>query len=87
MSQQNHVVIIVGAGPTGMTVARGLLNKQIAVIMIEENPEGVGGGARDSIFWNKDKLKLGIMRKFPDTLAHPRYRYYGGIRVGEGGVS
>ena len=82
---QNHVVIIIGAGPTGMTVARLLLEHNVAVIMIDENTEGAGGGVRDSIFWDKDKLKLGIMKKFTDTFSHPRFRYYGGVRVGQGG--
>ena len=81
---QNQVVMVVGAGPTGMTVARGLLEHHVGVILIDENAEGVGGGVRDSIFWDKDKLKLGIMKKFPETFSHSRLRYYGGVRVGQG---
>jgi len=84
-SGQKQVVMVIGAGPTGMTVARGLLDRHISVILLDDNAEGVGGGVRDSIFWDKDKLKLGIMKKYPEVLQNPRFRYFGNVQVGKGG--
>jgi cation diffusion facilitator CzcD-associated flavoprotein CzcO len=81
---QHDSVIIVGAGPTGMTLAAGLLEAGIGVVMIDASNEGVGGGARDYIYWNKDKLKLGIMKKFTDTLASDAFKYFGNVKVGQG---
>ena len=82
-SRQKQVALVIGAGPTGMTLSKVLLDKHISVIMVDENTEGVGGGVRDSIYWNKDKLKLGIMKKYPEVLRHPRFRYFGGVQVGQ----
>ena len=81
---QKDAVIIVGAGPTGMTIAGGLIAAGIGVVMIDASDEGVGGGARDYIYWNKDKLKLGIMKKFKDTIANEAFKYFGNVKVGQG---
>ncbi len=78
-----HLVIVVGAGPAGIYASRKLLEAGHTVLLLNRDIKP-GGLAEYGIFLNKYKMKDGLRKQFKKILAHPKLHYFGHVGVGEG---
>ncbi|MBA2487509.1 MAG: FAD-dependent oxidoreductase [Nitrospira sp.] len=78
-----HVVIVVGAGPAGMALAKKMADAGHEVIILNRDIK-FGGLAEYGIFPSKLKLRGGLKKQYWDMLEQPNVRYFGNVSVGEG---
>lgn len=79
--QRAHVVVIVGAGPAGMSVAN-LLSKAGHEVVILNRDIKFGGLAEYGIFPSKLKLRRGLRKTYWEILDRPNVHYFGNVSVG-----
>ncbi|MEE9475515.1 MAG: FAD-dependent oxidoreductase, partial [Roseateles sp.] len=53
---QRHPVVIVGAGPVGLTLALDLARREVPVVVIDDN-DHIGSGSR-AVCWAKKTLEV-----------------------------
>ncbi len=80
---EKHVIIVVGAGPAGMSVANMMAKAGHEVLILNRDIK-FGGLAEYGIFPSKLKLRGGLRKQYWDMLSQPNVRYLGNISVGEG---
>lgn len=79
----DHVIIVVGAGPAGMSVAN-ILSKDGHEVIILNRDIKFGGLAEYGIFPSKLKLRGGLKKTYWDILERPNVHYFGNVSVGKG---
>ena len=78
-----HVVIVVGAGPAGMALAKKLTDAGHEVIILNRDIK-FGGLAEYGIFPSKLKLRGGLKKQYWEMLEQPNVHYFGNVLVGAG---
>src|SRR5438445_12207312 len=78
-----HLIIVVGAGPAGLSVAN-VMSKQGHEVVVLNRDIKVGGLAEYGIFPNKHKLRGGLRKGYWEILGRPNVRYFGNVTIGEG---
>lgn len=78
-----HVVIVVGAGPAGMALAKKMADSGHDVIILNRDIK-FGGLAEYGIFPSKLKLRGGLRKQYWDMLEQPNVRYLGNVSIGQG---
>jgi ferredoxin--NADP+ reductase len=78
-----HVVIVVGAGPAGMALAKKIADAGHDVIILNRDIK-FGGLAEYGIFPSKLKLRGGLKKQYWEMLEQPNVRYFGNVSVGQG---
>ena len=78
-----HVVIVVGAGPAGMALAKKMADAGHEVIILNRDIK-FGGLAEYGIFPSKLKLRGGLKKQYWDMLEQPNVHYFGNVSVGQG---
>ena len=78
-----HLIIVVGAGPAGLSVAN-VMSKQGHEVVVLNRDIKVGGLAEYGIFPNKHKLRGGLRKGYWEILTRPNVRYFGNVTVGNG---
>ncbi|MBV6469413.1 MAG: NADPH-ferredoxin reductase FprA [Nitrospirae bacterium] len=78
-----HVVIVVGAGPAGMALAKNMADAGHEVIILNRDIK-FGGLAEYGIFPSKLKLRGGLKKQYWEMLEQPNVRYLGNVSVGQG---
>jgi NADPH-dependent glutamate synthase beta subunit-like oxidoreductase len=81
--KDTHVVIIVGAGPAGMSVANKMAEAGHEVVILNRDIK-FGGLAEYGIFPSKLKLRGGLKKTYWGILDQPNVHYFGNISVGKG---
>ena len=79
--QSAHLVIVIGAGPAGMSVAN-LLSKAGHEVVILNRDIKFGGLAEYGIFPSKLKLRGGLRKTYWEILERPNVHYFGNVSVG-----
>ncbi len=82
-AQQQHVVIVAGAGPAGMAVAAALGKAGHEVIILNRDIK-FGGLAEYGIFPSKLKLRGGLRKQYWELLGQPHVHYFGNVSIGKG---
>ncbi|HKY06787.1 MAG TPA: FAD-dependent oxidoreductase, partial [Candidatus Binatia bacterium] len=80
MSEQ-HLVVVVGAGPAGIYGTRKLTEAGHRVVLLNRDIKP-GGLAEYGIFVDKEKMKTGLRKQFKRILADPKVFYLGHVTVG-----
>lgn len=80
-SGATHLIIVVGAGPAGMSVANVLSKAGHEVIVLNRDIK-FGGLAEYGIFPSKLKLRGGLKKTYWDILERPNVHYFGNVSVG-----
>jgi ferredoxin--NADP+ reductase len=80
--QTGHIIIVVGAGPAGMSVAN-LMSKAGHDVIILNRDIKFGGLAEYGIFPSKLKLRGGLRKTYWEILERPNVRYLGNVSVGQ----
>src|SRR5919106_1287344 len=80
-ADRKHLIIVVGAGPAGMSVAN-LLSKAGHEVVILNRDIKFGGLAEYGIFPSKLKLRGGLRKTYWEILERPNVHYFGNISVG-----
>ncbi len=62
-ARDSHSVVVVGAGPAGLTAAAELVENGLAVTVLEKDPEYVGGIAR-TVRYKNYRFDIGGHRFF-----------------------
>ncbi len=83
VKQVAHVVIVVGAGPAGMSVANVMAKAGHEVIILNRDIK-FGGLAEYGIFPSKLKLRGGLKKTYWEILKLPNVHYFGNVSVGKG---
>ena len=78
-----HVIVVVGAGPAGMSVANMMAKAGHEVVILNRDIK-FGGLAEYGIFPSKLKLRGGLRKQYWDMLSQPTVRYFGNVSVGRG---
>jgi len=78
---EQHVVIVVGAGPAGMSVANMMAKAGHEVVVLNRDIK-FGGLAEYGIFPSKLKLRGGLRKQYWDMLSQPNVHYFGNVSVG-----
>lgn len=81
--RSGHVVIVVGAGPAGMALAKKLADAGHEVVILNRDIK-FGGLAEYGIFPSKLKLRGGLKKQYWEMLEQPNVQYLGNVCVGEG---
>jgi len=81
-TENQHVVVVVGAGPAGLFAARQLAADGARVVILNRDIKP-GGLAEYGIYPSKLKMKSGLRRQFRQILENPNIEYYGNIQVGK----
>lgn len=76
-----HLVIVVGAGPAGMSVIDNLSKAGHYVIVLNRDIK-FGGLAEYGIFPSKHKMKEGLRKRYREILARRNVEYYGNVPIG-----
>ncbi len=76
-----HVIIVVGAGPAGMSVTNMLSKGGHEVIVLNRDIK-FGGLAEYGIFPSKLKLRGGLKKTYWEILERPNVHYFGNVSVG-----
>jgi ferredoxin--NADP+ reductase len=80
---EKHLVVVVGAGPAGMSVAN-IMSKRGHDVVILNRDVKFGGLAEYGIFPNKHKLRGGLRKGYWEILSRPNVHYFGNVTIGEG---
>src|SRR4026209_1557978 len=84
MSRQgSHLVIVVGAGPAGMSVAN-IMSKAGHEVVILNRDIKFGGLAEYGIFPSKLKLRGGLRKQYWEIVGQPHVHYFGNVSIGKG---
>ena len=78
-----HLIVVVGAGPAGLSVANVMSKQGHEVVMLNRDIK-FGGLAEYGIFPNKHKLRGGLRKGYWEVLTRPNVRYFGNVTVGNG---
>ncbi|HJR77212.1 MAG TPA: FAD-dependent oxidoreductase [Nitrospiraceae bacterium] len=78
---EKRVIIVVGAGPAGMSVANMMAKAGHEVIILNRDIK-FGGLAEYGIFPSKLKLRGGLRKQYWDMLSQPNVHYFGNVSVG-----
>lgn len=78
-----HVIVVVGAGPAGLSVANALSKAGHEVIVLNRDIK-FGGLAEYGIFPSKLKLRGGLKKQYWEMLSQPHVHYFGNVSVGNG---
>ncbi len=78
-----HVIIVVGAGPAGLSVAN-LMSKQGHEVVVLNRDIKFGGLAEYGIYPGKHKLRGGLRKGYWEVLTRPNIHYFGNVMVGSG---
>src|ERR1043165_10179380 len=79
----SHVILLVGAGPSGMAVASTLAKAGHEIIILNRDIK-FGGLAEYGIFPSKLKLRGGLRKQYWDLLEQPHVHYFGNVSIGKG---
>jgi len=82
-SDRRHLIIVVGAGPAGMSVAN-LASKAGHEVVILNRDIKFGGLAEYGIFPSKLKLRGGLRKTYWDIIERPNVHYFGNVSIGKG---
>lgn len=82
-SHGSQVVIVVGAGPAGLSVAN-LMSKAGHEVVVINRDIKFGGLAEYGIFPSKLKLRGGLKKTYWEILGRPNVHYLGNVTVGNG---
>jgi ferredoxin--NADP+ reductase len=77
-----HLVIVVGAGPAGMSVAN-MMSKAGHEVVILNRDIKFGGLAEYGIFPNKLKLRGGLRKTYWEIVERPNVHYFGNVTIGQ----
>jgi len=80
-SSATHLVIVIGSGPAGMSVAN-LMSKAGHEVVILNRDIKFGGLAEYGIFPSKLKLRGGLKKTYWEILGRPNVHYLGNVSVG-----
>lgn len=80
--QGAHVIIVVGAGPAGMSVAN-ILSKAGHEVIILNRDIKFGGLAEYGIFPSKLKLRGGLRKTYWEVVERPNVHYFGNVSIGQ----
>jgi ferredoxin/flavodoxin---NADP+ reductase len=80
---RRHLVVVVGAGPAGMSAAN-LMSKAGHEVVILNRDIKFGGLAEYGIFPSKLKLRGGLRKSYWDIVERPNVHYFGNVCVGKG---
>ena len=80
--QGAHVIIVVGAGPAGMSVAN-ILSKAGHEVIILNRDIKFGGLAEYGIFPSKLKLRGGLRKTYWEIVERPNVHYFGNVSIGQ----
>ena len=78
---EQHLVVVVGAGPAGIYGTRKLTEAGHRVVLLNRDIKP-GGLAEYGIFVDKEKMKTGLRKQFKRILADPKVFYIGHVTVG-----
>ncbi|MBI3602986.1 MAG: FAD-dependent oxidoreductase [Nitrospirae bacterium] len=79
--QQAHLIVVIGAGPAGMSVASFMAKAGHEVVILNRDIK-FGGLAEYGIFPNKLKLRGGLRKTYWEILERPNVHYFGNVSVG-----
>jgi ferredoxin--NADP+ reductase len=79
--QDGHGIIVVGAGPAGMSAASQCAKNGHRVVILNRDCK-VGGLAEYGIFPSKHRLRTGLQKTYREILANPNVSYFGNASVG-----
>lgn len=82
MTDDHHLVAVIGAGPAGLYGARYLANHGVRVVLINRDIKP-GGLAEYGIYHTKHRMKEGLRKQFRQILEEPDIRYMGNVTVSE----
>src|SRR5919198_3240623 len=82
-SDKRHLIIVVGAGPAGMSVAN-LVSKSGNEVVILNRDIKFGGLAEYGIFPSKLKLRGGLRKSYWEIIKRPNVHYMGNVSIGQG---
>jgi len=80
--QRAHLIIVIGAGPAGMSAA-SLFSKAGHEVVVLNRDIKFGGLAEYGIFPSKLKLRGGLRKTYWDILNRPNVHYFGNVSVGD----
>ncbi|MGH7261732.1 MAG: FAD-dependent oxidoreductase, partial [Nitrospiraceae bacterium] len=80
--QTGHVIIVIGAGPAGMSVANFMSKAGHDVIILNRDIK-FGGLAEYGIFPSKLKLRGGLRKSYWEIIERPNVHYLGNVSVGQ----
>ena len=84
MTQESHLVAVVGAGPAGLFASKVLASNGVQVALLNRDIKP-GGLAEYGIYYDKHKMKDGLRKQFRQILDNDAIHYFGNVRVGKGG--
>ncbi|MBN1667410.1 MAG: FAD-dependent oxidoreductase [Anaerolineales bacterium] len=84
MTEAQHVVAVIGAGPAGLYAAKHLADHGVRVVLFNRDIKP-GGLAEYGIYYNKYKMKLGLRKQFNRILSTDQITYYGNVMIGRQG--
>lgn len=79
-----YLVAVIGAGPAGLYASRQLASEGVQVALINRDIKP-GGLAEYGIYPNKYRMKEGLRNQFRQIMAEPGIRYYGNLKIAQGG--
>ena len=79
---EQHLVVVVGAGPAGIYGTRKLTEAGHRVVLLNRDIKP-GGLAEYGIFVDKEKMKTGLRKQFKRILTDPKVFYLGHVTVGK----
>jgi ferredoxin--NADP+ reductase len=79
--QDGYGIIVVGAGPAGMSAAAQCAKNGHRVVILNRDCK-VGGLAEYGIFPSKHRLRTGLQKTYREILANPNVSYFGNASVG-----
>ncbi|MBM4121417.1 MAG: FAD-binding protein [Nitrospira sp.] len=82
-NQRTHLIIVIGAGPAGMSLANQMAKAGHEVVILNRDVK-FGGLAEYGIFPNKLKLRGGLQKTYWEILERPNVHYFGNVSVGNG---
>jgi ferredoxin--NADP+ reductase len=82
-TDRRHLIIVIGAGPAGMSVAN-LLSRAGHEVVILNRDIKFGGLAEYGIFPSKLKLRGGLRKTYWEITERPNVHYLGNVSVGLG---
>ena len=82
--KNQHLVLVVGAGPAGLFAARKLAEEGQQVVLLNRDIKP-GGLAEYGIYYDKYTIKYGLRKQFQQILSMPEIQYLGNVTVGDEG--
>lgn len=80
-AQGTHLIVVVGAGPAGMSVANVLSKAGHEVVLLNRDIK-FGGLAEYGIFPSKLKLRGGLKKSYWEIIERPNVHYFGNVSIG-----